>query len=156
MAKFGYRRQLSALDAAVVALSVLETACAKQSEPSLQFARALDTLNRDNVDLFDAGLESARCLLKLHACAVQSAVDANQLIVAGPFACLFVSEHTAEARALATGYSVQRFARFLLKAYCCSVSHFLTCLLPSFYVLLIYSLTLAAKTVKSLFYLSGE
>jgi len=75
-------------------------------------------LNRSKTQDVAAAIELAKVQLKTTAAQVQTFLDMNQIMCAGPFLYAFVQESTPDAKLFASPICLQRLAAFTLEAYC--------------------------------------
>ncbi|XP_013383421.1 cell division control protein 45 homolog [Lingula anatina] len=90
----------------------------KDKSASDTFLDALDALNRSNVQYMEKGLNLAKKQITAIVKQVQSFLDMNQVISAGPFLYAFIQEGTPDAKFFSKPICLQTLARFTLEAYC--------------------------------------
>ncbi|ELT95314.1 hypothetical protein CAPTEDRAFT_224008 [Capitella teleta] len=117
LASYGYKNRFCASDVVRVCATLLES-MEKDVTPSDSFFRALDVLNRKCTSVMEVGLEQAKLQQKAIVTQVQSFLDMNQIISAGPFLYALVQEGTPDGKYFSNPLCLVRLARFTLEAYC--------------------------------------
>ncbi|KAK2169147.1 hypothetical protein LSH36_12g20040 [Paralvinella palmiformis] len=117
-AQYGYKNRYCATDVIYASEAVLQDV-EKEYSDSDNFLHTLDLLNRSKTECMEKGIEMAKIQLSALVKQVQSFLDANLVISAGPFLYAFVQEGTPDVKFFAKPINLARLARFTLEAYCC-------------------------------------
>lgn len=116
-AQYGYRNKLCASDVVLACCALLESPQEKNQNATDSFFQAMDILNRKNTKEMEEALNMAKKQIGALASQVQTFLDMQQVMSAGPFLYAFVQEGTLEAKCLSKPQCLQRLARFTLEAY---------------------------------------
>ncbi|XP_074641987.1 cell division control protein 45 homolog [Tubulanus polymorphus] len=116
VAQYGFKNRLSAMDAAYACAALLESVD-KNKADSDKYLNALDLLSRSNRQVLQVGLDFAKMQVKAIVNQVQTFLDMNQIISAGPFLYAFITEGTADIKFFSRPICLQRLAKFTLQAH---------------------------------------
>ncbi|XP_045592564.1 cell division control protein 45 homolog [Procambarus clarkii] len=112
----GFRSKFSALDYVYATSALLETA-EKEKTATDAFLDVADSLIISKLVVLEKGIESSKQQLEAIYRQVQTFLDMNQVISAGPFLYATVIEGTPDARFFAAPQCLSLLARFTLKAH---------------------------------------
>lgn len=114
--RYGFRNKFCAADIVFATNALLESVD-KDKEPSDKFLNAIDSLNKTEKELVYKGLEMARHQLVAMFKQVQSFIDMNHIISAGPFLYAIIEDSTPDVRYFSYPVCLTMLAHFLLHAH---------------------------------------
>ncbi|KAG7169539.1 Cell division control protein 45-like [Homarus americanus] len=112
----GFRSKFSAMDYVYATLALLETTD-KEKTPTDAFLDVTDGLTISKLVVMEKGLECSKQQLEAIYRQMQTFLDMNQVISAGPFLYATVIEGTPDARFFAAPHCLSLLARFTLRAH---------------------------------------
>jgi len=116
-AQFGFRHKFCALDYILACEAVLEFTD-KTKTPSDNFLVGLDILNRMNTVGLEKSIESSKLQQQAVCNQMQTFLETNTIMSAGPFLYGFAAEGTPDSKFFAHPICLLRLAQFTLQAYC--------------------------------------
>lgn len=114
--QYGYRFKYCAADIVYAILATLESN-SRDKSPQECFLEAGDCLIRSNKDILDKGLEKAKIMLTDIFKTAQSILELKQVVNAGSFLHVSLSEGSAHSRLLSHPHAILLLANFVLRAY---------------------------------------
>ncbi|XP_071517437.1 cell division control protein 45 homolog isoform X2 [Panulirus ornatus] len=112
----GFRSRFSAMDYVYATSALLETND-KEKTAADAFLEVTDSLSISKLTVLEKGIESSKQQLEAVYRQMQTFLDMNQVISAGPFLYATVIEGTPDARFFAAPHCLSLLARFTLRAH---------------------------------------
>uniref|UniRef100_A0A023F0J3 Putative cdc45 cell division cycle 45-like protein n=1 Tax=Triatoma infestans TaxID=30076 RepID=A0A023F0J3_TRIIF len=112
----GFKQPYQAADYVFAMIALLDINLEDQAHGD-GFLEALDSLARNKTKLIDDGIEKAKKMLICITRQVQSLLDMNQIISAGPFLYFALSEGSVDSKMFSYPCSLAILARYALGAY---------------------------------------
>ncbi|XP_066947655.1 cell division control protein 45 homolog isoform X2 [Macrobrachium rosenbergii] len=112
----GFRSKYSAMDYVYAASALLESTD-KEKTSADAFLDVADSLSMNKLSVLEKGIEAAKQQLEAVYRQVQTFLDMNQIISAGPFLYATVIEGTPDARFFSAPQCLSLLARFTLRAH---------------------------------------
>ncbi|ESN97663.1 hypothetical protein HELRODRAFT_157531 [Helobdella robusta] len=117
---YGFKCKYSASDVVYACHALLVDVEDNQDDQLLSsnFLQALDALKRTQSDDLETGIEKFKGQTRILVAQVQSFLDMNQVISAGPFLYTFVQQSTNDSNLFTRPSCLYQLAQFTLEAYC--------------------------------------
>ncbi|XP_034235913.1 cell division control protein 45 homolog [Thrips palmi] len=112
----GFRNKFCASDVVYSMLALLESTSRERSAQDC-FVEAMDALSKSKKHLLEDGIEKAKQMLISIFKMVQSALDMQMVVSAGPFLYFIIQEGALNARLFSHPHTLISLAQFILQAY---------------------------------------
>ncbi|XP_014285978.1 cell division control protein 45 homolog [Halyomorpha halys] len=113
----GFRNCYQSADYVYGLLAILDNCELNDSSAGDRFLHAMDSLSRNKYQNLNNGIEKAKKLLASIYKEVQTILDLNQVISAGPFLYFVLNENGAEGKMFSTPITLLTLARYVLNFY---------------------------------------